>query len=1103
MRSTMRRILLVLASVGVVALVLSAPMLAGERGSRREDAERPAQPRRIERAEPPVRIARPERPERPGAEPEILVLRFENIPAESFMNTLEQLAHNDRLGPILSQVPRALNREANAVVVVVPPLLADRLRDIAAQLDEPTGFHERAREMGMRERQQDPAMRRMGREADRPGPEMGPPQEPTPGGPMMRGPRQGQMRGPMAGRMQGRMRGGQMMPGGPGSGPEMGPPQGPMPGGPMLRGPMAGRMQGRMRGGQMMPGGPGSGPEMGPPQGPTPGGPMAGRMQGRMRGGQMMPGGPGSGPEMGPPQGPTPGGPMAGRMQGRMQGQVRGQASAVPPRPERPGRPDLMDLPGLEPAERFMAMTEPDVVRKLRLSEAQVDKIRLAVEKFNAQRDQMRQRVRDALEDLPPDERAQEIEKMKAGVKDQHRQMIQNLTQRVIEEILKPDQREAATRWLKARGLGQPPQQEAPRPARPARPERPARRGMPSRPAVAEEGPTFRLIAEGGPREGGRGRLRDGGPGRGGPGDSAIQNQMRLFRLLDDPDVRRSIGLAPEQDEQLKALQEKAKATFNRAMDQAKLDRPAAGEPDQPPGDERARERRGAMGRAMREALSGVRPELEALMKTASDLLTPDQADKLKAVDAERAKYRVFGNLFVLTTRQAKEELGLAEDQQTRIKQVLKEFADRAATTAKSERDAVTALPETERGEAARSLWQKLRAQQADLAREARRSVFALLTEDQKKAAERLLEGLRPERPDRNARPGAVKPEPKPESPPAPVTPVLDEQPVRFLLVAEGPGEGRWGEGGRGVGGLGALGRLITRADGLPMTADEIQARVRAMMYFNALGDAEVRKEIGLTPEQDAKMVELHEKVASTRDHAVDQARLDNPSTGGGDENLERERQRAIRRAQFEALIEAFPSMYDLMKAASDLLTDEQTDQLKQLLEDRQKLAVFGGLEVLMTEKAKEELKLSDEQHRQIKQILTIAADRLGDDMKARQDAMRQQWDDLREKPEADRGQAMQDLQKGFQEFNTKRQDAVKDAKEKVFAVLTPEQKDPAEKMVTEAGQNRGRFGAFGGLGLPGGGGGPRGARPAPAAPAPPAPQPGAARVPASPRLAA
>ncbi|MFO8011867.1 MAG: hypothetical protein R6X20_01040 [Phycisphaerae bacterium] len=88
--------------------------------------------------------------EREGPRPEVetVVLRFVHIPVESFADTLSQLGEHPEVGEGLAAMPKAVNEAANAVVLIAPPEVADAMRRLADELDQPNEFliHERERE---------------------------------------------------------------------------------------------------------------------------------------------------------------------------------------------------------------------------------------------------------------------------------------------------------------------------------------------------------------------------------------------------------------------------------------------------------------------------------------------------------------------------------------------------------------------------------------------------------------------------------------------------------------------------------------------------------------------------------------------------------------------------------------------------------------------------------------------------------------------------------------------------------------------------------------------------------------------------------------------
>ena len=138
-----KRVGAVLAAVCAAALVLGGAVAATAAPESALD-EKPTPPK-----------AKANRPEKTAAEtgakhpapPKAIVLRFEQIPAESFMNTLRQLGRNEHISKVLQNVPIALNEDANAVVIIAPPDIAALLTMIAKGLDQPNVFAERMRDM--------------------------------------------------------------------------------------------------------------------------------------------------------------------------------------------------------------------------------------------------------------------------------------------------------------------------------------------------------------------------------------------------------------------------------------------------------------------------------------------------------------------------------------------------------------------------------------------------------------------------------------------------------------------------------------------------------------------------------------------------------------------------------------------------------------------------------------------------------------------------------------------------------------------------------------------------------------------------------------------
>jgi len=266
---------------------------------------------------------------------------------------------------------------------------------------------------------------------------------------------------------------------------------------------------------------------------------------------------------------------------------------------------------------------------------------------------------------------------------------------------------------------------------------------MAAGPAGDEPAAGFRLAqsvapAERAPRPGGREAMR----GRGGGGSPERMERMRetaLFRSLDDPNIRAEIGLTAEQETQITDLQKKAKTIVENARDKAQLQY-GVEEPGEGRSDEdrqgRAQDTRRAMGQALRD----IQPELEAIMREALQTLSQEQGEKLRSV-AETRQRLMFscGNLWLLTTRKAKEELGLTDEVAEKIKKILEDTASQANTKRRELWTSVRDVPPEERQESMQQLQQDFAKGLQESAKKAREQIFSLLTPEQKEKAEELL----------------------------------------------------------------------------------------------------------------------------------------------------------------------------------------------------------------------------------------------------------------------------------------------------------------------------------------------------------------------------
>ena len=246
--------------------------------------------------------------------------------------------------------------------------------------------------------------------------------------------------------------------------------------------------------------------------------------------------------------------------------------------------------------------------------------------------------------------------------------------------------------------------------------------------------------AERAPQPGGHEAMRGGG--RGGGGSPEQVERMRdtaLFRALDDPTIRAEIGLTAEQETQIADLQKKAKTIVENARAKAQLQY-GVEEPGEGRSDEdrqgRTQDTRRAMGQAMRD----IQPELQAIMQETLKTLSQEQGEALRSVVETRQRLMPScGNLWILATRTAKEELGLTDEVAGKIKKILEDTASQANAKRRELWTSARDVPPAERREAMQSRQQDLTKSLQESAKKAKEDIFALLTPEQKEKAEALL----------------------------------------------------------------------------------------------------------------------------------------------------------------------------------------------------------------------------------------------------------------------------------------------------------------------------------------------------------------------------
>jgi Spy/CpxP family protein refolding chaperone len=253
-----------------------------------------------------------------------------------------------------------------------------------------------------------------------------------------------------------------------------------------------------------------------------------------------------------------------------------------------------------------------------------------------------------------------------------------------------------------------------------------------------------------------------------------LQEQMQaaraaeVFRVLEDPLVRSEIGLSAEQEAKVVELHAKTKAVFDRIRDRVQPDS-GLEEPGETLSPEEQEARRHEARRAWADAFHEARPELEAMMKEAADLLTDPQREKLKAIMEERGRLGWgTGDLWILTTSRIKQELALDDAQVQAIRDLLKESA-RKLTDLRQETFAVP--PEGASPDRVQQIRQRIetfRQRQHQIADETRQSILSVLTPDQRAKAEARLKQREDKRKEDEERfGGGWMGEPPPPAPPA------------------------------------------------------------------------------------------------------------------------------------------------------------------------------------------------------------------------------------------------------------------------------------------------------------------------------------------------
>jgi len=234
----------------------------------------------------------------------------------------------------------------------------------------------------------------------------------------------------------------------------------------------------------------------------------------------------------------------------------------------------------------------------------------------------------------------------------------------------------------------------------------------------------------------------------------------------------------------------------------------------------------------------------------------------------------------------------------------------------------------------------------------------------------------------------------------------------------------------------------------------EMVSRFRNQYAFRMLGDEDIRAELDLSDAQEAKIVALIEKSKKQRTRIQDDVRMQFGSNdaSGPDAGDPAGNERQMRRETWQALRNAQPTFDKIMQEAIDTLTEEQKTKLQEVIRERARLMqACGNLWILTTASAKEQLGLDDLESKKIKKTLLEAADRF--------DEQRKVLDEKRKaiqaaNPDTGSDQRRQAYRAMFEGLRTFREEAVKKTRERVFKLLTDEQKPKAEKLLAETDAN-------------------------------------------------
>jgi len=261
---------------------------------------------------------------------------------------------------------------------------------------------------------------------------------------------------------------------------------------------------------------------------------------------------------------------------------------------------------------------------------------------------------------------------------------------------------------------------------------------------------------------------------------------------------------------------------------------------------------------------------------------------------------------------------------------------------------------------------------------------------------------------------------------------------------------------------------------------EEDQARMAALMQraqdLRYLADADVRTEIGITPEQEQKITELRER--GTNMGATIRAEIQAKIQSRMRPDMTEEERAALRLEAMQtigdAILGASADFEKMLVEADAILTPQQKRKLAAITRERSSLEqATGNLSILLTAQAREACALTLEQ---IDRICVLLKG-LANESKEVRDGLFG----------ADKELTPEDLKSDkYKAFLSRRKDLIANTRDKILAIFGTEQRDKVEKFLSARRGFGRRMGGMGGLRPPAGG--PPAAPPPPASPAPAAP---------------